>query len=127
MNKRCPTFTNAFWQVFETPLVRPEIKTTTAARANESHADDFIARNLMRDMKKGDYAFFYHSNCKTPAVVGAMEIVQEHSPDGSSLRPVIYLEKNPTLTNTVSFYQRPHSTRSTLTTIRSRSATYPSG
>lgn len=42
-----------------------------------------IARNLMRDMKKGDYAFFYHSNCKTPAVVGVMEIVQEHSPDGS--------------------------------------------
>lgn len=37
----------------------------------------------MRDMKKGDYAFFYHSNCKTPGVVGVMEIVQEHSVDGS--------------------------------------------
>ena len=34
-----------------------------------------IARNLMCDMKKGDYAFFYHSNCKTPGVVGVMEIV----------------------------------------------------
>jgi predicted RNA-binding protein with PUA-like domain len=44
-----------------------------------------IARNLMRDMKKGDYAFFYHSNCKTPGVVGVMEIVQEHSVDGSNL------------------------------------------
>lgn len=40
------------------------------------------ARNIMRDMKKGDYAFFYHSNCKVPGVVGIMEIVQEHSPDG---------------------------------------------
>lgn len=39
----------------------------------------------MRDMKKGDYAFFYHSNCKTPGVVGVMEIVQEHSVDGSAL------------------------------------------
>lgn len=39
----------------------------------------------MRDMKKGDYAFFYHSNCKVPGVVGVMEIVQEHSVDGLSL------------------------------------------
>lgn len=35
-------------------------------------------------MKKGDFAFFYHSNCKVPGVVGVMEIVQEHSTDGSS-------------------------------------------
>lgn len=32
-------------------------------------------------MKKGDLAFFYHSNCKIPAIVGIMEIVEEHSPD----------------------------------------------
>lgn len=32
-------------------------------------------------MKKGDIAFFYHSNCKEPGIVGTMEIVQEHSPD----------------------------------------------
>lgn len=38
----------------------------------------------MREMKKGDYAFFYHSNCKVPGVVGVMEIVQEHSVDGSN-------------------------------------------
>ena len=37
----------------------------------------------MRDMKKGDQAFFYHSNCKAPGVVGVMEIVEEHSVDGS--------------------------------------------
>ena len=36
----------------------------------------------MREMKKGDYAFFYHSNCKVPGIAGIMEIVQEHSPDG---------------------------------------------
>lgn len=40
-------------------------------------------------MSKGDYAFFYHSNCKVPGIVGIMEIVQEHSPDGSSNRPLI--------------------------------------
>lgn len=37
----------------------------------------------MHSMKKGDLAFFYHSNCKVPGIAGYMEIVQEHSPDGS--------------------------------------------
>ena len=36
----------------------------------------------MRLMMKGDMAFFYHSNCKVPGIVGIMEIVQEHSVDG---------------------------------------------
>lgn len=36
----------------------------------------------MRAMRKGDFAFFYHSNCKVPGIVGVMEIVQEHSTDG---------------------------------------------
>lgn len=40
-------------------------------------------------MSKGDYAFFYHSNCKVPGIVGIMEIVQEHSPDGSFNRPLV--------------------------------------
>ncbi|KAL8778668.1 MAG: hypothetical protein Q9194_001863 [Teloschistes cf. exilis] len=39
------------------------------------------ARNNMRAMMKGDMAFFYHSNCKKPGIVGTMEIVQEHSVD----------------------------------------------
>lgn len=30
-------------------------------------------------------AFFYHSNCKEPGIVGVMEVVQEHSPDCKSL------------------------------------------
>ncbi|KAJ5748796.1 uncharacterized protein N7511_010492 [Penicillium nucicola] len=42
-----------------------------------------VARKSMQEMKKGDYAFFYHSNCKTPGVVGVMEIVQESSVDSS--------------------------------------------
>ena len=42
-----------------------------------------IARNNMRAMKKGDLAFFYHSNCKIPGIAGIMEIVQEHTIDGN--------------------------------------------
>ena len=36
----------------------------------------------MREMNKGDLAFFYHSNCKVPGIAGIMEIVREHSVDG---------------------------------------------
>ncbi|KAK2738436.1 hypothetical protein FQN57_007027 [Myotisia sp. PD_48] len=46
-----------------------------------------VARNNMRSMKKGDLAFFYHSSCKEPGIVGTMEIVQEHSVDETAFDP----------------------------------------
>ncbi|KAK4210869.1 thymocyte nuclear protein 1 [Rhypophila decipiens] len=45
---------------------------------------NYVARNNLRAMKKGDLAFFYHSNCKEPGIVGTMEIVREHEPDLSA-------------------------------------------
>ncbi|KAK4674990.1 hypothetical protein QC764_502200 [Podospora pseudoanserina] len=48
---------------------------------------NYAARNNLRAMKKGDLAFFYHSNCKEPGIVGTMEIVKEHSPDLSAHDP----------------------------------------
>ncbi|KAI9797102.1 MAG: hypothetical protein M1835_002090 [Candelina submexicana] len=48
---------------------------------------NFAARNNMRLMRKGELAFFYHSNCKVPGVAGIMRIVQEHSVDKSALDP----------------------------------------
>ena len=36
---------------------------------------NYQARNFMRKMVKGDKAFFYHSNCKPPGIVGLMEVV----------------------------------------------------
>ncbi|KAK0738013.1 PUA-like domain-containing protein [Schizothecium vesticola] len=47
----------------------------------------YAARNNLRAMKKGDLAFFYHSNIKEPGIVGTMEIVEEHSPDLSAHDP----------------------------------------
>ncbi|XP_056139162.1 thymocyte nuclear protein 1 isoform X2 [Lampris incognitus] len=38
---------------------------------------DVKARNFMRDMKEGQMAFFYHSNCKEPGVAGLMKIEKE--------------------------------------------------
>ena len=49
---------------------------------------NYQARNFMRDkMNKGDQAFFYHSNCKEPGIVGIMEIVSEPYPDPTQFDP----------------------------------------
>lgn len=42
---------------------------------------NYQARNYMKSMKKGDLAFFYHSNCKPPGIVGVMSISKEAFPD----------------------------------------------
>ena len=39
---------------------------------------NYQARNFMRKMEIGDKAFFYHSNCKPPGIVGLMEIVSKN-------------------------------------------------
>jgi predicted RNA-binding protein with PUA-like domain len=39
---------------------------------------NYQARNFMRDeMKIGDLAFFYHSNCDVPGITGTMSIASE--------------------------------------------------
>ncbi|ATN74852.1 EVE domain-containing protein [Coxiella burnetii] len=49
---------------------------------------NYQARNFMRDgMKKGDLAFFYHSNCEKPGIVGVFEVVRESYPDLTALDP----------------------------------------
>lgn len=49
---------------------------------------NYQARNFMRDeMKLGDKAFFYHSNCEQPGIVGIMEIIKESHPDLSAFDP----------------------------------------
>ena len=36
----------------------------------------------MKSMRKGELAFFYHSNCKIPGIAGIMEITRESEVDG---------------------------------------------
>lgn len=49
---------------------------------------NYQVRNMMRDdMKKGDLAFFYHSNCKEPGIVGIVRIVKEAYPDFTAFEP----------------------------------------
>jgi predicted RNA-binding protein with PUA-like domain len=58
------------------------------ARARTSAWDgvrNFQARNFMRDqMKKGDLAFFYHSSCEVPGIVGIVSIAREAYPDATA-------------------------------------------
>ena len=43
---------------------------------------NYQARNFMRDeMRIGDLAFFYHSNCAEPGIVGIAKVVREGYPD----------------------------------------------
>jgi predicted RNA-binding protein with PUA-like domain len=49
---------------------------------------NYQARNFMKqDMKKGDLAFFYHSSCEIPGIVGIMKIVREGYPDFTAWDP----------------------------------------
>jgi predicted RNA-binding protein with PUA-like domain len=49
---------------------------------------NFQARNFLRnDMKVGDLAFFYHSSCEVPGIVGTMKVVREGYPDKTAFDP----------------------------------------
>merc|ERR1719324_656778 len=48
---------------------------------------NYQARNVMRSMKVGDKAFFYHSNAKPSGIVGVAEIVREAYPDPHQFDP----------------------------------------
>jgi predicted RNA-binding protein with PUA-like domain len=49
---------------------------------------NYQARNLLRDdIKQGDKVFFYHSNCKEPAIVGIMQVTRNGYPDHTAFDP----------------------------------------
>lgn len=48
---------------------------------------NYQARNFLREMKKGELAFFYHSSTMPAAIVGVMAIAREAYPDPSQFDP----------------------------------------
>ena len=56
-------------------------------REEWSGVRNFTARNLMREMRIGDLAFFYHSSTKTPGIAGICEIVAAAHPDSTQFDP----------------------------------------
>jgi len=61
------------------------IEDLAKARRKTTHWDgvrNYQARTYLRDgMRRGDLAFFYHSNCDEPAIVGIVEVVRAGYPD----------------------------------------------
>lgn len=48
---------------------------------------NYQARNILKSMSKDDLAFFYHSNCKEPGIVGVVRIIEEAFPDPTQFDP----------------------------------------
>jgi len=48
---------------------------------------NYQARNLIKTMKTGEFAFFYHSSTKEPEITGIVEIIKEAYPDPSQFDP----------------------------------------
>lgn len=49
---------------------------------------NYQVRNFLRDtIQPGDLAFFYHSSCPVPGIVGIMEIISPGYPDETSWNP----------------------------------------
>jgi predicted RNA-binding protein with PUA-like domain len=48
---------------------------------------NYQARNLLREMKRGDAVLFYHSGCEPPHVAGVARVVREAYPDPSAWDP----------------------------------------
>src|SRR3990167_10288674 len=49
---------------------------------------NYQARNYIRDdMQIGDLAFFYHSNCKVPGIIGLIRIITAAYPDHTAFDP----------------------------------------
>ncbi len=62
-----------------------------AARPGQTEPWDgvrnFQARNFMRAMAPGDLAFFYHSSCSVPGIVGEVGICRAAYPDFTAWDP----------------------------------------
>jgi predicted RNA-binding protein with PUA-like domain len=48
---------------------------------------NFMARNYLRSMEKGDLVLYYHSNTQEPAVVGIAKVVKTAYPDPTQFDP----------------------------------------
>lgn len=64
---------------------------------------NYSARIHLRAMKKGDLAFFYHSNAAPPGVAGIMEVSREAYPDPTQFEKGDSFEPRATKENPVWF------------------------
>src|SRR3954471_8241320 len=70
----------AYWLLKSEPAKYSWDRMVSDKRTHWDGVRNFQAAANMRAMKKGDRAFFYHSN-EGKDIVGVVEIVREHHPD----------------------------------------------
>ncbi len=63
-----------------------DLRAKPGGRAGWDGVRNYAARNNLKAMRKGDLAFFYHSNATPSAVVGAAAVTREAFPDGPDPR-----------------------------------------
>lgn len=94
-----------YWLVKSEPSAYSWQQMLQDGRTNWSGVRNYQAANNLKAMKKGDQAFFYHSN-EGKEIVGIVEIVKEAYPDPSDekgifvqvdVKPVKTLKKPVTL------------------------------
>lgn len=69
-----------YWLVKSEPFVYSWQKFVEEGRSVWDGVRNYTARNNLRAMKKGDLAFFYHSN-EGKEIVGVARVDKEHYPD----------------------------------------------
>lgn len=79
-----------FWLIKSEPdaFSIDDLKNAPGKKEHWDGIRNYQARNFIRDdMQKGDQAFFYHSNCATPGIVGICEVVSDAYPDHTAFDP----------------------------------------
>jgi predicted RNA-binding protein with PUA-like domain len=66
----------AYWLIKSEPTVYPWDQLVKDKKTYWDGVRNYAARNFLREMKKGDQAFFYHSN-EGMEIVGITKIVKE--------------------------------------------------
>jgi predicted RNA-binding protein with PUA-like domain len=70
----------SYWLIKSEPDEYSWQQLKTDKRTDWTGVRNYTARNNLRDMKKGDLAFFYHSN-EGQEIVGIAKVVREHFQD----------------------------------------------
>ena len=79
----------AYWLMKSEPTTY-SIDDLSQARGKKGFWDgvrNYQARNFLRSMQPGDLAFFYHSSCKVPGIVGIVQVTHPARPDETAFDP----------------------------------------
>jgi len=69
-----------YWLIKSEPSVYPWSQLKKDKKTDWTGVRNYAARNNLRDMKKGDLAFYYHSN-EGQEIIGIAKVVKEHYQD----------------------------------------------